>query len=266
MKIDWITVIAQAVNFVILVLLLKRFLYKPIVKAIDDRDKKIADQLQDAANKLAEAKKQQEEFEAKNKEFDDQKSAMMAKAQQDSDAEKKRLIEEARKEADDFRARLLESLQNEEKNLSTEIVNSTKQEVFAITRKTLADLAGATLEATMTDAFVKKLKALDKEEKDQLTKAVIADAGTGAVKIITAFSLEQAQQKLIQDTVNEIFAATKNIAFIVAPELICGIELNANGYKMGWSINDYLNSLQKKVDEILKTKLASEFGAVPTKK
>jgi F-type H+-transporting ATPase subunit b len=266
MKIDWITVIAQAVNFVILVLLLKRFLYKPIVKAIDDRDKKIADQLQDAANKQAEAKKQQDEFEAKNKEFDDQKATMMAKARQDSDAEKKRLIEEARKEADEFSAKLKESLQNEEKSLSTEIVNSTKQEVFAITRKALTDLAGRTLEAIMADVFVEKLNALNKDEKEQLIKAVTADVGKGTVKIITAFSLEAPQQKIIKHAINEAFDATKHVAFIVAPELICGIELNANGYKIGWSINDYLNSLQKKVDELLKTKLASQFAAVPQKK
>ena len=36
MLIDWFTVFAQAVNFLILVWLLKRFLYKPILHAIDD--------------------------------------------------------------------------------------------------------------------------------------------------------------------------------------------------------------------------------------
>ena len=38
MLIDWFTVAAQAINFLILVLLLRRFLYGPIVKAMDDRE------------------------------------------------------------------------------------------------------------------------------------------------------------------------------------------------------------------------------------
>ena len=35
MLIDWFTVAAQVVNFLVLMWLLKRFLYKPIVYAID---------------------------------------------------------------------------------------------------------------------------------------------------------------------------------------------------------------------------------------
>ena len=42
MPIDWFTVVAQAINFLILVWLLKRFLYKPILHAIDEREKGIA--------------------------------------------------------------------------------------------------------------------------------------------------------------------------------------------------------------------------------
>ena len=45
MLIDWFTVAAQAVNFLILVWLLKRFLYKPVLAAIDEREKRIATQL-----------------------------------------------------------------------------------------------------------------------------------------------------------------------------------------------------------------------------
>ncbi len=48
MLIDWFTVGAQALNFLILVWLMKRFLYKPILNAIDAREKKIAAELADA--------------------------------------------------------------------------------------------------------------------------------------------------------------------------------------------------------------------------
>ncbi len=51
MLIDWFTVGAQALNFVILVWLMKRFLYKPILDAIDAREKRIATELADAGRK-----------------------------------------------------------------------------------------------------------------------------------------------------------------------------------------------------------------------
>jgi F-type H+-transporting ATPase subunit b len=57
MLIDWFTVGAQALNFLILVWLMKRFLYKPILHAIDEREKRIAAELADADAKKAEAKR-----------------------------------------------------------------------------------------------------------------------------------------------------------------------------------------------------------------
>ena len=65
MKINWFTVAAQVLNFLVLVWLLKRFLYKPILKAIDDREKMIAAQIKDADDKEAVAAKEQEEFKKK---------------------------------------------------------------------------------------------------------------------------------------------------------------------------------------------------------
>jgi F-type H+-transporting ATPase subunit b len=73
MLIDWFTVVAQIINFLILVWLLKRFLYKPILNAIDAREKKIAKELADADAKKAEALKEREEFQHKNEELDQQR-------------------------------------------------------------------------------------------------------------------------------------------------------------------------------------------------
>ena len=55
MLIDWFTVGAQALNFLVLVWLLKRFLYKPILNAVDAREKRIAAELADADAKKAAA-------------------------------------------------------------------------------------------------------------------------------------------------------------------------------------------------------------------
>ena len=67
MEVDWFTVIAQILNFLVLVWLLKRFLYKPVLNAIDEREKKIASELEDAAIHKAEARKEKEKFLQKNK-------------------------------------------------------------------------------------------------------------------------------------------------------------------------------------------------------
>jgi F-type H+-transporting ATPase subunit b len=74
MLIDWFTVGAQALNFLILVWLMKRFLYKPVLAAIDAREKRIAAELADAETKKTDAKKERDEFQKKNDEFDQQRA------------------------------------------------------------------------------------------------------------------------------------------------------------------------------------------------
>jgi len=79
MLIDWFTVGAQTLNFLILVWLLKHFLYKPILDAIDAREKRIVAELADADARKAEALSEREAFLKKNEQFDHNHAAMMSK-------------------------------------------------------------------------------------------------------------------------------------------------------------------------------------------
>src|SRR5512141_1356348 len=130
MLIDWFTVGAQALNFLILVWLLKRFLYKPILHAIDAREKRIAAELADADAKKAEAQKERDEFQKKNETFDQQRAALLSKATDEAKAEGQRLIEEARKAADALSAKRGETLRNDARSLNQTLRHRTQQEVF----------------------------------------------------------------------------------------------------------------------------------------
>src|SRR5580704_15816140 len=146
MPIDWFTVAAQAINFLILVWLLKRFLYKPILHAIDEREKGIAAQLADAEAKKAVAQKERDDFQHKNEAFDKERAALLKKAMNEANAERQRLLREAGKDADALRAKRQEALRTEQRSLGQEITRWARKEVFAVTRKTLADLANTSLE------------------------------------------------------------------------------------------------------------------------
>src|ERR1700733_11157535 len=105
MPIDWFTVVAQAINFLILVWLLKRFLYKPILHAIDEREKGIAAQLAEAEAKKAEAQQERDDYQHKNETFDQERAALLTKATDEAKAERQRLLDEVRKETDALRAK-----------------------------------------------------------------------------------------------------------------------------------------------------------------
>jgi len=252
MLIDWFTVGAQALNFLILVWLMKRFLYKPILNAIDAREKKIAAELADAESKKAEAKKDRDEFQHKNEEFDQQRAALLKKATDEASAERQRLLDEARKAADALSTKRQEALRNDTQNLSQAITRRTQDEVFAIARKTLADLATTSLEERFAEVFIRRLRTMDEPAKAGLGAALTTASEPALVR--SALALPSDQRAKIQNAINETFSADIHLRFETAPDLVSGIELTTNGQKVAWSIADYLTSLEKGVTELLKPK------------
>lgn len=256
MLIDWFTILAQVLNFLILVWLLKRFLYKPILHAIDAREKRIAAKLADAETKKAEALRERDEFQHKNEEFDQLRNQLLNKATDEAQAERQRLLDEAREETLALSSKRWEALRNEEHALHQVISRRTRQEVFGIARKTLSDLATTSLEERMVDIFVRRLRELHDEKKAGLGKALKTTSDPALVR--SAFDLPAEQRAAIQKTLNETFSAEIHLRFATAPDVISGIELTTNGQKVAWSISEYLVSLKQAVDELLQEKKQPE--------
>ena len=263
MLIDWFTVAAQAVNFLILVWLLKRFLYKPILDAIDAREARIAAELADADAKRADAKRERDEFEKKNQTFDEQREAMLTKATDEANSERQRLLEDARKAAETRRTTREESLQREHAALSAEVTRRTQDEVFAIARKTLKDLADAALEEQITDVFVRRLQKLDDTAKTEFART--QDDESIPMIVRCAFDLPTTQRTVIQNAINKAFSADVSLSFETVPNVISGIELTCSGRKISWSIADYLVSMEQRIGELLPGKTAAKDNSLKEK-
>jgi F-type H+-transporting ATPase subunit b len=259
MLIDWFTVIAQALNFLILVWLMKRYLYQPILRAIDAREQKIAGELADAAASKAAAEKQRDEFERRNEQFDQQRAALMKQAVDAANSERQRLLEDARKAAEAMSSQRHDALRNDFDALNQAIVRRTQQEVFAIARKALAELAATSLEARMVELFTYRLRELDGPAKNELSQAL--QAGAGAALVRSAFDLPAEQRGEIERALRDSFDAGIHVRFETVPELIGGLELSAKGRKLAWSIADYVAALEKSVGELLEQPVRPESAS-----
>lgn len=247
MLIDWFTVAAQAINFLILVWLLKRFLYAPILNAIDAREKRIAAQLADAEAKQAVAHDSMDEYARKYAELEVERVALLKLSTDEAAIERKRLLDKARSDVEDLRSHQQEQLQNEYRQLGDEIAIRTRAEVFAIAKKMLAELAGVSLEERFIEVFIQRLHALDVDVQQQLSSE-------SHVLVRSAFELSE--QTGIEEAIRKLTPAA--IDYVVMPELINGIELIAHGHKIAWSVADYLSTLENDVSALIKIQSASE--------
>jgi F-type H+-transporting ATPase subunit b len=262
--IDWFTVGAQALNFAVLVWLMKRFLYKPVQDAIAAREGRIAAELADADKKQAEATKDRNDFQVKNDAFDHERTALMKKATDDANDQRDRLLDVARKAADDVTAKRAETMRIDAGNLSRSLRERTQQEVFAIARKALGDLASASLEESMCDAFVRRLRALEAPEKRRLGTAF--GSSSEPLRVRSTFELPTDQRAAVQKAVDETFAMKATLRFETSPDLLGGVELSANGQKLAWSIADYLASMERSVGALLQSQALPAMLAKPVPK
>jgi F-type H+-transporting ATPase subunit b len=244
MLIDWFTVIAQIVNFLILVYLLKRFLYKPVLNAIDERERRITSQLEEAAKQKAEATEEREQYEHLNHELARKESTLVQEAQTAADSERQRLFDEAKKEYATLRENLHESLAAEKENLNGEIRRRTQQEVFRIARQVLADLSGTTLEEQIARVFLQKINNLEEDKMEQLRNSF---KNSGPITVRSAFELSPEQQSAFGDAIRKLLGVAAQTQFRVSPEEVGGIELSAGGYKVVWTIAEYLDSLEQRI-------------------
>ena len=263
MLIDWFTVGAQIVNFLILIWLMKRYLYKPILKGIDAREALIVAELSEADAEKSEAHKEREEFEHKNEVFDKQCAKLLSQAGDEASIKGQQLLDAARQTADALSAKRQKALDEEQQSLKQTIIQRTHEEVFAITRKVLIDLADTTLEASMTDAFTRRVQALTGKDRE-LLEAALKNSSRPTI-IRSGFTLPQEQRAAIQRALNTTFSADLQIDFIVAPDVISGIELTASGQKIAWSIVDYLSSMEQRIAELTHVQEARNPPATETK-
>jgi F-type H+-transporting ATPase subunit b len=102
----------------------------------------------------------------------------------------------------------------------------------------------------MGAVFTRRLREMDGKVKAALAEAIKTASVPALVR--TAFDMPAEQRAVIQNALNETFSADVRVRFETAPDLVSGIELATNGQKVGWSIADYLTSLEKGVGELLK--------------
>jgi F-type H+-transporting ATPase subunit b len=255
--IDWFTVGAQALNFLILVWLLKRYLYRPVLAAIDAREKAVAKKIADAAAHETQAQVAGEALRKRNEAFDQERAGLLRKATDEGAAERQRLMESARQDTQLLRSKLTLALDAERAELGHQLSLRTQAEVFAVARKALSDLAGASLEERIIEVFIGRLAGT---HADAAPGGITGATGPARVALVrSAFEPAPAAQGRVEAAVRERLGANVAVRFETSPELICGVELRVDGEKLAWSVADYLATLARDVAALA----TAELPAVP---
>ena len=256
MLIDWFTVVAQIVNFAILLLLLRQFLYRPILRAMREREQKIVSRLQEAERIQAEANRLAEEYRQKNQEINTARQQLLAAAREEAERARTEQLKRIRAEIDETRRRWHHAVQNEKADFLGDLKRRAAGQTHAIMRSALADLAGADLEQHIARRFIARLSEIDDDTRQAMADAPDgdpaideADAPPPAPPIVvcSAFEIPNDLRQAMIEGIQQHIAPNRRAVFTVEPDLLCGIELRAPGHKIAWSLESYLDALEQHI-------------------
>lgn len=237
MSIDWITVVAQIANFLILLWLLKRFLYRPILDGIDAREREITERMAEATHIREAAQAAESEYQVQMTALHQGREGLMEESRVAAETERNALLADARAQLADERQEREKQRAEEAARYSRDLHDTGAHALLSLTRKALADLSDETLEQRIVSQAAGRSAAMSK----QLEQA--AGDQTHAM-ITTQHPLPQDLQAVLITEFTQALPGGE-ITFNVDPEQSPGLSFRLGGAQLGWTVDSYMNGLEE---------------------
>ncbi|MFP4384517.1 MAG: F0F1 ATP synthase subunit delta [Spirochaetia bacterium] len=241
---DLFTFIATIINFIVLVILLRIFLYKRILNAMDKRQQKIQQNWDEAEANRNQAERNAQEYQKKRQDMEQREEELLEEARERSRKREQELVNEAREETEAKKREWEKSIQREHEKFVQEVRERTGKEIMNIMNKILIDLADSELQKKITDKFIRVLPESGKMENI-----------SGDVQISSAGELDDESKKKIESAVREQ-AGGNGLKFTYRrdPDLVSGIELSVQSRKISWNIRQYMDEAADNLSQFITSK------------
>lgn len=238
MELDWTTFSLQILNFLVLVWLLKRFLYKPVFAAIAERRARL-DRLREEAEEMRrEGTALRERYDRRLAEWEEEKAGARAHLHEELAAERARLLEELHASLERERQKLRAREQRRQQEVRRQAEETALARGARFAARLLARLAGRDLEARIVTALLEDLHALPQEQRQALRASHVKTNPTALV--VSAHPLADAQRRALMDALREALEHPVACEWREDPSLLAGVRISIGPWVMGANLRDEL--------------------------
>lgn len=234
----------QVVNFLVLLFLLHRYLWKPVRATIEQRKKEIDDA---AADVTARAKAADERRAAKDIEIaaaDHERARLLAGAAVALAGDRERVLAEARATADTELRAAREKLDEERRTIATALTDATLDLALTVARRLLGEMRSAAITGAFLDRICEALDGLPAAERLALRAELEASQ---ILHVATAPALDDAAKVQLQGRLAPYFGASLKLDFVVDDALIAGAELRFPHARLGHSFQHGLAAVRREL-------------------
>ena len=247
MELNWSTFLLEIINFLILVWILKRFFYKPVLNVIARRRRSIEKSLNDANTLHEDAEALRSQYENRLAEWEKERQAAHTSLDKEIETERTRRMEALRATLGEERekARVIEQRALEANRLRAEETALAQGAQFSARLLSLA--AGPELEHRLLDLLLKELTALP--HKQLGTRRAAAGKTVDRILVASAYPLDDATRLSLESTLGSVLMVTPPFHYEQDKDLLAGLRVTMGSWVLRANLQDELKSFSELAHE-----------------
>lgn len=223
MHIDWWTLALQTVNVLILVWILGRFFFRPIMEVVAKRQQEANKLLEDAARERDEAVNMRAEADKVRANIATRREDLIAAARAEVQSEKQNMLAQTSQEIAKLRADADAAIVRDRAAAEAQLIAHAGDLSVEIARRLLGRVPHRVLLHTFLDEICAEVHSLSAEERNGVAAAVT----TGRqVEVVTATPLSDEEMQNVSATLEKAFGSELPLVFRSDPTIIAGIEVH----------------------------------------
>ena len=246
MLIDWTTVAFQLFNFLLLVVLLKRFLYGPITRAMDRREEELTEIRDEASRLRAEAETALDSYLRQQRELEEESAELLRQATKEAETRRRELLAQARAEAEAQRDQWRQALHSQQREFLAELQQRSVTGVLTLARRALAELTDESLEKALARELLTRLRELPEPDQARF----LAAARSGRLVARGGFAADEDLRHKLEQALGDKVGAPVKLAWEESPDAALDIEIIGDGRRLAWGISGYLEEVRERVRKL----------------
>ena len=238
MEFNLSTFILEIINFLILIWILQRLFYKPLLEVIAKRKQFIDQSLADAKNMQQQAEEQRSLYENRQKLWEQEKQAALTALHQQIDVERRAQMAQLEIDLEQERQKINVTLQRQQKELQQQAEKQALQNGARFAGMLLKQSASPELEAQLFTLLLDNLKTLP--EACTLCLQMLGTKKSVPIKITSAYPLTDEQRQQLEQKLGSLINSQINFQYHQDAELIAGIRMDIGAWVLNANLQHEL--------------------------
>jgi F-type H+-transporting ATPase subunit b len=237
-ELDWTTFILEIINFLVLVWILQRFLYRPVMNVVAQRRATISQSLQEAQATQEQAAGLKTQYENRLADWQRERETARQQLHDDIEAERQKLMEQVQTELDEQRRKEQVLAERRTENLLREARQQAELLSEQFAAKLLGRLAGPAVEGRLLEMLLEDLPRLPEAQRKALAAA--QRDGQAPVQVISAFPLNDTQRQGLAAALQKTLGTAVSCEFREDPAVLAGISVHIGSHYLQANLKEEL--------------------------